>query len=79
MLSERLPATLELAVAALEFAVILGGFTAVVGAMAQRTALESVIDAVTGLMLAVPDFVWALALVLVFGVHAADPAADRTY
>jgi ABC-type dipeptide/oligopeptide/nickel transport system permease component len=68
MLSERLPATLELAVAALEFAVILGGFTAVVGAMAQRTALESVIDAVTGLMLAVPDFVWALALVLVFGV-----------
>ena len=68
MLSERLPATLELAVAALEFAVILGGFTAVVGAMARRTALESVIDAVTGLLLAVPDFVWALALVLVFGV-----------
>jgi ABC-type dipeptide/oligopeptide/nickel transport system permease component len=68
MLGERLPATLELAVAALEFAIIVGGFTAVVGAMAQRTALESVIDAATGLLLAVPDFVWALALVLVFGV-----------
>jgi peptide/nickel transport system permease protein len=68
VLGERLPATLELAIAALEFAVVLGGCVAVVGAMARRTALESVIDAVNGLFLAVPDFVWALALVLTFGV-----------
>ncbi len=68
LLGERLPATLELAIAALEFAVVVGGFVAIVGALARRTALESVIDAVNGLFLAVPDFVWALALVLVFGV-----------
>ena len=68
LLRERLPATLELAIAALEFAVILGGAVAIVGAMARRTWLESFIDAVNGLLLAIPDFVWALALVLVFGV-----------
>lgn len=68
LLCERLPATLELAIAALEFAVIVGGLVAVVGTMARRTALESVIDAVNGLFLAIPDFVWALALVLAFGV-----------
>jgi len=68
VLGERLPATLELALAALEFATVLGGLVAVVGAMARRTPLESFIDATTGLLLAVPDFVWALALALVFGV-----------
>src|SRR6202042_2745864 len=68
LLGERLPATLELATAALEFAVIVGGTVAIVGAMAGRTWLESVIDAADGLLLAIPDFVWALALVLAFGV-----------
>jgi ABC-type dipeptide/oligopeptide/nickel transport system permease component len=68
LLAERLPATLELAIAALEFAVLAGGLVAVVGAMARRSRLESVIDAATGLLLAVPDFVWALALALIFGV-----------
>jgi ABC-type dipeptide/oligopeptide/nickel transport system permease component len=68
LLGERLPATLELATAALEFAVIVGGAVAIVGAMAGRTWLESVIDAADGLLLAIPDFVWALALVLAFGV-----------
>jgi ABC-type dipeptide/oligopeptide/nickel transport system permease component len=68
LLAERLPATLELAIAALEFAVLVGGLVAVVGAMARRTRLESFIDATTGLLLAVPDFVWALALALIFGV-----------
>ena len=42
LLRERLPATLELAIAALEFAVILGGAVAIVGAMARRTWLEAV-------------------------------------
>ena len=68
LLGERLPATLELAIAALEFAIVLGGFVAVLGAMARRTVLELAIDAFTGLFLAIPDFVWALALVLAFGV-----------
>jgi dipeptide transport system permease protein len=65
---ERLPATLELAATALEFAVIVGGAVALVGAMARRTWAESILDAVNGLLLAIPDFVWALALVLAFGV-----------
>lgn len=68
LLAERLPATLELATAALLLALALGGTVAVIGTRLRRTAGESVIDAINGLFLAIPDFVWALALVLVFGV-----------
>ena len=57
LLGERLPATLELATAALEFALIVGGAVAILGAMARRTWAEPVIDAVNGLFLAIPDFV----------------------
>lgn len=68
LLAERLPATLELAVAALVFAVLLGGAVAIVGTLVRRTPLEPVVDTVNGTVLAVPDFVWALVLVLVLGV-----------
>lgn len=68
LLAERLPATLELAMAAFLVAVLLGGAVAVIGVRLRRTVGESVIDAANGLFLAVPDFVWALALVLVLGV-----------
>jgi len=68
LLAERLPATLELAFAALAVAVILGAFVAVIGILLRRTVLEPVIDGLNGLFLAVPDFVWALALVLLLGV-----------
>ena len=68
LLGERLPATLELAVAALALAVLIGGAVAVVGTLARRTLLEPVIDGLNGLFLAVPDFVWALTLILVLGV-----------
>jgi ABC-type dipeptide/oligopeptide/nickel transport system permease component len=68
LLGDRLPATLELAVAALVFAVVLGAAVAISGTLARRTVLEPIIDGLNGLFLAVPDFVWALALVLVFGV-----------
>ena len=68
LLGERLPATLELAFAALVLAVILGGAIAIIGTLVRRTILEPVIDSLNGLFLAVPDFVWALALVLVLGV-----------
>src|SRR5579863_149752 len=43
LLGERLPATLELATAALEFALIVGGAGAIIGAMARRTWAEPVI------------------------------------
>jgi peptide/nickel transport system permease protein len=68
LLAERLPATLELAVAALILAVLLGGAVAIAGTLARRTLLEPAIDTVNGTVLAVPDFVWALVLVLALGV-----------
>jgi len=68
LLAERLPATLELAIVALLVAVVLGGAVAVLGTLLRRTPGEPVVDTVNGLCLAVPDFVWALALVLVLGV-----------
>ncbi len=68
LLFERLPATLELSMAALVFAVLLGMGLAIGATLVARSRLSPLIDAVNGLFLAVPDFVWALALVLVFGV-----------
>lgn len=68
LLAERLPATLELAGAALIFAVVLGMLIAVIATLLSRTRLAPLVDMLNGLFLAVPDFVWALALVLLFGV-----------
>jgi ABC-type dipeptide/oligopeptide/nickel transport system permease component len=68
LLADRLPATLELATAACVIAVLLGGAAAIVGTLWRQRAGEAVVDAVDGLLLAVPDFVWALAFVLLFGV-----------
>ncbi len=68
LLSERLPATLELAIVAGAVAVTLGGAVAIAGTLVRRSRGEAAIDAVNGLLLAVPDFVWALAFVLILGV-----------
>lgn len=68
LLAERLPATLELAGASLVFAVVLGLAIAVIATLMARTRLAPVVDTLNGLFLAVPDFIWALALVLLFGV-----------
>ncbi len=68
LIGERLPATLELAISALILALLLGTALAVVGTLHKRRAGETAVDGVTGLLLAVPDFVWALALVLLLGV-----------
>jgi ABC-type dipeptide/oligopeptide/nickel transport system permease component len=84
LLAERLPATLELAVAALALAVLIGGAVAVAGTLMRRSAGGAALDAVNGVFLAVPDFVWALALVLLLGVlwpvfplsGRIDPAVD---
>jgi dipeptide transport system permease protein len=64
----RLPATLELTGLAVILAIILGTIGAVVGVRQQGRAGEAVIDAATGFGLSVPDFVWALLAILVFGV-----------
>ena len=68
LLGERFPATLELTFAALAFGALGGGLVAVAGALARGSAFEAALDFVNGLFLAVPDFVWALTLVLLIGV-----------
>lgn len=68
IISQRLPATLELAIFALTMAVVWGGFIALVSTAWRGTWVEQAIDNFNGVMLAVPDFIWALTFVLVLGV-----------
>ncbi|MBV9219046.1 MAG: ABC transporter permease [Methylobacteriaceae bacterium] len=87
LLAERLPATLELSGLALALGVFLGGAIAVIATLLRRSFVAGLIDAVNGLLLAVPDFVWALAFVLVLGVlipvlplsGRIDPALETTF
>src|ERR1700730_11461736 len=67
ILLSRLPATIELAVLALVVAIAVGGGIAIAGTLLRRTAAEAAIDGLNSIFLAVPDFIWALALVLLFG------------
>ena len=64
----RLPATLELSVMALVMAVILGGVAALLGTRFRATRTEGAIDVANGMALSVPDFLWGLVLILLFGV-----------
>ena len=68
VLASRLPATVELAILALIIAVALGGAVAVAGTLLRRSLGEAAIDGLNSVLLAVPDFIWALALVLLFAV-----------
>jgi peptide/nickel transport system permease protein len=64
----RLPATLELSVMALVIATVIGGFAALTGTRLRGTRSEAAIDVVNGMALSVPDFLWGLVLILLFGV-----------
>ncbi|MFZ5674173.1 MAG: ABC transporter permease [Pseudomonadota bacterium] len=64
----RLPATLELATLALLIAMALGGALAVIAARFRGTAVETGIDLANGASLAMPDFLWGLTFILLFGV-----------
>ena len=64
----RLPATLELSMLALGMAVVLGGFAALTGTRRRGTKTEGVIDICNGMALSIPDFLWGLVLILLFGV-----------
>ncbi|MBE0555552.1 MAG: ABC transporter permease [Rhodobacteraceae bacterium] len=64
----RLPATLELSVMALVIAVALGGVAALTGTRLRGTRVEGGIDVANGMALSVPDFLWGLVLILLFGV-----------
>ena len=64
----RLPATLELSVMALVIATALGGLAALTGTRLRGTRSEAAIDVTNGMALSVPDFLWGLMLILLFGV-----------
>lgn len=64
----RLPATIELSVMALVIAVIIGGVLALTGTRKRGTRVEGAIDVTNGVALSVPDFLWGLVLILLFGV-----------
>ncbi|UWR24482.1 ABC transporter permease [Sulfitobacter sp. S190] len=64
----RLPATLELSIMALVIAVILGGALALAGTRFRDGKTEGAIDVTSGIALSVPDFLWGLVLILLFGV-----------
>jgi ABC-type dipeptide/oligopeptide/nickel transport system permease component len=64
----RLPATLELSLLALVMAVGIGGTLAVLGTRLRGTRSEAGIDVANGVGLSVPDFLWGLLLILLFGV-----------
>jgi peptide/nickel transport system permease protein len=65
---DRLPATLELSVMALLIAVAIGVTLAILGTRLRGRRAEAGIDVANGIGLSVPDFLWGLALILVFGV-----------
>jgi peptide/nickel transport system permease protein len=65
---DRLPATLELSFLALIIALIIGGLTAIWGARERGRAPEAAVDLFNGATLSIPDFLWGLLLILLFGV-----------
>jgi peptide/nickel transport system permease protein len=64
----RLPATLELSVLALAFAILIGGTAAILGTLWRDTRREAAVDVCNGIAMSVPDFLWGLTLILLFGV-----------
>src|ERR1700676_917735 len=64
----RLPATLELALLATLMAVVLGLIAALIGSLVRGRRAEWLVDGGVGILLAIPDFLWALILLLLFGV-----------
>lgn len=64
----RLPATLELSTMALIIAIFTGVLLGVFGTLYRNTRTEAAIDVTGGLALSIPDFLWGLLLILMFGV-----------
>ncbi len=68
MVLGRLPATLELSIMALVIACVMGGAIALTGTRTRDTGTEVALDVANGMALSIPDFLWGLILVLLFGV-----------
>jgi ABC-type dipeptide/oligopeptide/nickel transport system permease component len=83
----RLPATLELSAMATLIAVMLGTVVAFTGVYVRGRRAEWAVDGGIGVFLAIPDFLWALILLLLFGVlipllpitGRIDPQLDVTF
>ena len=68
LVMRRLPATLELSFMALVMACLLGEVAALTRTRARDPGAEAAIDVANGMALSIPDFLWGLVLVLLFGV-----------
>jgi peptide/nickel transport system permease protein len=68
LIGSRLPATLELVLIAVVMALLLGGAMALLGAYFRKRLPEWLVDGWVALSLAIPDFLWGLLFILVFGV-----------
>lgn len=68
LIAQRLPLTLELSSIATLLALALGGGAALAATHWRRHWIERGIDAATGVITAIPDFLWGLLGILLFGV-----------
>lgn len=74
----RLPATLELAIVAMLMALVGGAALAIVATYCRRTWIAWLIDGFDSIALAIPEFLWALLLILAFGIFFAHlPISGR--
>ncbi len=78
LVADTLPATIELAVCAMLFASVLGLGGGLAMFALRDSRLESVLETGTTLLMSVPEFLWALLFIFVFGVLlAAMPFTGR--
>ena len=68
LVAERLPATLELGLVAMLLACLLGGSAGVMSAARHGRWSSSLIDGLAAMVQAIPDFLWGLMFILLFGV-----------
>lgn len=68
LVGERLPATLELGSVAMLLALLIGGTAGVLSAARHGGWLASALDGGAAVVQAIPDFLWGLLFILLFGV-----------
>lgn len=68
LIADRLPATLELGSMAMLLACALGGVAGVLSAARHGRWSSSLIDSLAAIVQSIPDFLWGLIFILLFGV-----------
>jgi peptide/nickel transport system permease protein len=64
----RLPATLELALVAMLSSTLLGALLALAAVRWRGTWIETLVDVMNALWLSIPEFIWAMLLIILLGV-----------